>query len=91
MFGPLVSKPGSSKKNKTGSWRIEARPVFLNQNCVGCKMCVSVCPEGCILGTEKNKFEVDLAFCKGCGMCALICPKKNIEMVKEESADKSKE
>jgi len=53
-------------------------------------MCISVCPEGCISGTEKNKLEVDFDFCKGCGMCAMICPKKDIEMVKEGSNDKIK-
>jgi pyruvate ferredoxin oxidoreductase delta subunit len=85
MFGPLTCKPGSSVNNKTGSWRVESRPVFLHKNCIGCKMCVTVCPEGCVSGPGKNAMEVDLAFCKGCGMCALICPKKDIEMVKEET------
>jgi pyruvate ferredoxin oxidoreductase delta subunit len=90
MYGPLISKPASSKANKTGSWRIEVRPNYLHKNCIGCKMCVFVCPEGCITGTEKNAFNVDFTYCKGCGMCALICPKKDIEMVKEDSTDKSK-
>jgi pyruvate ferredoxin oxidoreductase delta subunit len=88
MFGPLTSKPGSSKNNKTGSWRIESRPNFLRKNCAGCKLCVLVCPEGCILETGKNNFEVDMSFCKGCGMCAMICPKKDVEMVKEEVKNK---
>jgi len=83
MFGPLIVKPGSSRNNKTGSWRVGSTPKFLHKNCTGCKMCITVCPDDCILGDEKNKFEVDLAFCKGCGMCALICPKKDIEMTKE--------
>jgi pyruvate ferredoxin oxidoreductase delta subunit len=85
MFGPLICKPGSSKNNKTGSWRVEAYPKFLRKNCSGCKMCLLICPEGCIQGSEKNTFEVDLAYCKGCGMCALFCPKKDVEMLKEEA------
>jgi pyruvate ferredoxin oxidoreductase delta subunit len=84
MFGPLICKPGSSRKNKTGSWRVEARPNFLHKNCIGCKLCATVCPEGCIKETGKNIFEVDLDYCKGCGMCAMVCPKKDIEMVKEK-------
>ena len=83
MFGPLVVKPGSSRNNKTGSWRVEVHPKFLKKNCIGCTMCVLICPEGCIAGTEKNTYDADLAYCKGCGNCALICPKKDIEMVKE--------
>ena len=84
MFGPLVSKPATSKNNKTGSWRVESRPKMLSQNCIGCKMCTLICPESCIEGEQKNAFTIDLSFCKGCGMCALICPKKDIVMVKEE-------
>ncbi|HNX81085.1 MAG TPA: 4Fe-4S binding protein [Candidatus Omnitrophota bacterium] len=84
MFGPLVCKPGSSRNNKTGSWRIGLRPKFLKTNCIGCKMCALICPEDCISGEGKNTFDVDLAYCKGCGNCAVICPKKDIVMVKEE-------
>jgi pyruvate ferredoxin oxidoreductase delta subunit len=84
MYGPLTSKPGTSKNNKTGSWRIATRPKYLQKNCIGCKMCLLVCPEGCISGNEKNTFVCDYAYCKGCGICAMICPKKDIAMVKEE-------
>jgi len=84
MFGPLVVKKGSSKANKTGSWRVELKPEFLKKNCIGCKMCVLICPEACIKGEEKNTYICDYSFCKGCGTCALICPKKDIIMVKEE-------
>jgi pyruvate ferredoxin oxidoreductase delta subunit len=90
MFGPLTSKPGTSKNNKTGSWRVETRPKYLQKNCIACKMCLLVCPEGCISGNEKNTFNCDYSYCKGCGICAMICPKKDIEMVKEESAGKDK-
>jgi pyruvate ferredoxin oxidoreductase delta subunit len=85
MFGPLISKPGSSSNNKTGSWRTAKKPKYLQKNCIACRMCVVVCPEACIEGAEKNTFKFDPAFCKGCGLCAAVCPKKDIEMVDEES------
>jgi len=84
MFGPLISKPGSSKNNKTGSWRTEKKPKFLMKDCIACRMCLLICPEGCITGKEKNTFDSDLDYCKGCGLCAVICPKRDIEMIKEE-------
>ena len=83
MYGPLTSKPGTSKKNKTGSWRMETRPKFLQKNCIACKLCLLICPEGCISGSEKNTYICDYAYCKGCGICAGLCPKQDIAMVKE--------
>ena len=90
MFGPLTVRPGSSEKNKTGSWRVEVKPKFLRVNCIGCKMCLLFCPEGCIQGQEKNNFSCDHTYCKGCGICAMICPKKDIEMVKEDPSGEAK-
>lgn len=85
MFGPLISKAGSSRNNKTGSWRVELRPKFKREACIGCKICVQYCPEGCITGAKKEDLTPDMAYCKGCGICAVVCPKKDIEMIKEDS------
>lgn len=83
MFGPLISKAATSKANKTGSWRVDVRPKFLQKDCIDCKMCALICPEACINGEGKNTYMCDYDFCKGCGNCAKICPKKDIEMIKE--------
>ena len=87
-FGPTVAKPGTSRKNKTGAWRIKERPKFLQKNCINCKMCVLICPEGCVAGFEKNTYIADYDFCKGCGVCAVICPKEDIVMTTESEAKK---
>ncbi len=81
--GILVGKPGSSEENKTGSWRSEKKPKFLQKNCIACNMCFIICPEGCISGNGPNTYTVDYDYCKGCGLCAYICPKKDIVMVDE--------
>ncbi len=83
MYGPLIVKPGKSKCDKTGSWRIKLKPKFLQKNCIGCKMCVLICPEGCVQGKEKNTFVANYEYCKGCGLCALTCPKADIVMIEE--------
>ncbi|MDD5107884.1 MAG: 4Fe-4S binding protein [Candidatus Omnitrophica bacterium] len=90
MFGPLNVNPLKSKGAKTGTWRTLVRPHFLHKNCISCKLCLQICPEGCIYGKEKNTYSVDYNFCKGCGLCADICPKKDIEMVGEESKEEDK-
>lgn len=77
----LYGEPGSSIQNKTGSWRTE-RPVFLHKTCTDCFLCVLVCPDGVISGSNKI-YDVDLDFCKGCGICAEECPVKDIVMERE--------
>jgi len=90
MFGPLTVKPIKSKGDKTGSWRVQLSPKYLQKECIACGMCVSICPEGCITGKEKNTFIPDYNYCKGCGLCAIVCPKKDIIMVEEETREESK-
>ncbi|MDP8290197.1 MAG: 4Fe-4S binding protein [Candidatus Susulua stagnicola] len=81
MFSILASRAKTSCANLTGSWRSAQKPSYLQKDCINCGLCKLICPEGCIEGTEKNTYTVDLDYCKGCGLCAYICPKKDIEMV----------
>ncbi len=80
----IVPEPGTSLKNKTGSWRI-FRPVVDREKCSKCRICWLLCPEGCKIELE-DCFETDLDYCKGCGICAQECPYKAIEMVLEEGS-----
>ncbi|MCM8800908.1 MAG: 4Fe-4S binding protein [Candidatus Omnitrophica bacterium] len=88
MFGPLIIKSAKSKADKTGSWRIKSKPQFLQKNCIACRMCLLVCPEGCIQGKEKNTYMANYDYCKGCSLCAQVCPKADIVMIEEEGEEK---
>lgn len=85
MLVPITAKPGTSRRNLTGSWRVMNKPHFLQVNCIACRRCLLICPEGCIEGDKKNTYFSDLDYCKGCGNCAAICPADDIEMVLEET------
>jgi pyruvate ferredoxin oxidoreductase delta subunit len=77
------AKPGKSRDNRTGSWRV-FKPVFNNEKCTKCGLCMTICPEGCIHETEEGFVAPDYMYCKGCGLCAEECPGEAIERIQEE-------
>lgn len=77
----LSVAPGTSKANKTGSWRT-MRPIFKHDTCNDCRICVIVCPDACVIGGD-FVYNADLNYCKGCGICAHECPVDDIDMITE--------
>ena len=51
---------------------------FAGQDCIGCKLCYSVCPQKCI-DITKTPVVIDQSRCLHCGRCAETCPKQTIE------------
>ncbi len=59
----------------------EGTVAYVNEDlCVGCGLCVSVCPYVAIEKDEKGVARVNEVLCKGCGLCAASCPEKAIDM-----------
>lgn len=82
-IGFVLSTPGSSRKYKTGDWKV-FKPVIDRKKCTKCGLCWVYCPDASIIISEDGSYEVNLDFCKGCGICANECPVKAISMVREE-------
>ncbi|MBC7081109.1 MAG: CoB--CoM heterodisulfide reductase iron-sulfur subunit A family protein [Thermoplasmatales archaeon] len=61
--------------------RLEKDPLiaFVDENCSGCGICISVCPYGALV-KEGGKAKCIPALCEGCGTCSAACPSNNIEM-----------
>ena len=49
--------------------------VYDRDACIGCKMCIRVCPAKCIeFKEEEKKIKIYSAQCISCAQCVEICP-----------------
>ncbi len=42
--------------------------------CIGCTLCIKVCPTDAILGSNKLMHTVIESYCTGCELCLPVCP-----------------
>jgi len=55
--------------------------VIDEQWCIGCTLCLKVCPTDAIVGTHKRMHTVIEPYCTGCDLCLPVCPVDCIQMV----------
>jgi len=57
---------------------VAIEPIFSeidDEICVGCKICIGVCPYDAISFLEEKKISsIEEMLCKGCGACVAACP-----------------
>ena len=61
---------------------ISPRPQvhWISNQCIGCKTCLEVCPEGALAFSEEGN-RIDRKRCTGCGLCAEECPANALELL----------
>ena len=79
----IIYEPGSTTKNKTGSWRT-FRPIMDNKKCIKCENCYIFCPEGTIYEDENGDFKINYDYCEGCLICVNECPVNALTSIREE-------
>lgn len=81
--GAEIYEPATSKLVNTGDWRTMI-PVFLEDKCKHCLLCVPFCPDSSIPVEAGKRKDFDFMHCKGCGICYKVCPFQAIDFVKED-------
>jgi heterodisulfide reductase subunit A len=52
----------------------------LEEECSGCKSCLTLCPYSAIgYDEETKKAKINEVICKGCGTCVAACPSGSIQ------------
>lgn len=77
-FFDLSAKPIFREGFSFGGAEETVSGFYVTDQCIGCKLCYSVCPQKCIDISQKP-VVISQANCLHCGRCAEICPKRAIE------------
>lgn len=53
---------------------------IVEEECIGCTLCIKVCPFDAIIGASKHLHTVINHYCTGCKLCLPPCPVDCIEL-----------
>ncbi|MCK5779891.1 MAG: 4Fe-4S binding protein [Psychrilyobacter sp.] len=66
---------GKHLEKRTAHNYVTTPPEVSNEKCIGCNICVTICPYHAIVLNEDKKAVIDAKVCFGCGVCVSKCPK----------------
>ena len=75
--------PEEKKKaaDEAAAKKPRAVAFIVEEECIGCTLCIQACPVDAILGAAKQMHTVIASECTGCDLCLPPCPVDCIEMV----------
>ena len=70
----ITGQPALSLNSANGLESPRAVAVIDEAWCIGCTLCLPVCPTDAILGSNKMMHTVIEPHCTGCELCIAVCP-----------------
>ena len=70
----LTARPVLALNPANGAEAPRAVAVIDETWCIGCTLCMPVCPTDAILGSNKRMHTVMESYCTGCELCLAVCP-----------------
>lgn len=74
----LSKKPIRRESFKFGEIKSYRMQYIINDNCIGCGLCVAACPQDCI-DESSVPFKINQESCLHCGNCSLECQSDAVE------------
>lgn len=71
--------------NQEAAEKPKAVAIIVENECIGCTLCIQACPVDAILGAAKQMHTVIAEECTGCELCMAPCPVECIHMIPVET------
>ena len=77
----LLQKPEMPLDPECGEYKPRVLALIIEPQCIGCTLCIQVCPVDAIIGRAKRMHTVLTDLCTGCELCLPACPVDCIDLV----------
>ncbi|MCP4010816.1 MAG: RnfABCDGE type electron transport complex subunit B [Proteobacteria bacterium] len=76
----LSGQPALPLDPEFGEFQAKALAFIIEEKCIGCVLCIKVCPVDAIVGANKLMHSIFQDYCTGCELCLPVCPTDCIKM-----------
>ena len=80
----LLGRPIETLNESYGSFKLAGVALIDESQCIGCTLCLPVCPVDAIVGAQQLMHTVLEEHCTGCELCISPCPVDCIQMIEAE-------
>ena len=76
----LSKKPIERTSFTFGNGEAKKEGYFITNACIGCRSCLSVCPQNCI-DSSNVPYQIEQEHCLYCGNCMNVCPAQVVNKI----------